>query len=93
MAPIGFWLKNQPQKIGPTFKAQKWPKSAKIGHYGPKKDINDIKKFCFLHHTSPKPSLEYGSNQFLAKKSAQKIDPTFKAQKWPKSAKIGQNGH
>jgi hypothetical protein len=60
---------------------QNWPKA-------PSKDVNDIKNFCFLHHTSPKYSLEYGPNRFLGKKSAQKNPPHFIG---PKMAKIGQN--
>jgi hypothetical protein len=42
-----------------------------------------------MHHTSPKVSLEYGPNRFLAKKWAQKNWPHFIGHKM---AKIGQNG-
>jgi hypothetical protein len=53
---------------------------AQIGQNRPKwphKDVNDIKNFCFLHHTSPKPSLEYGPIGFWPKNQPKKIDPTF----------------
>jgi hypothetical protein len=53
----------------------------------PQKDVSDIKNFCFLHHTSPKSSLEYGPNWFLAKNEPKKLTPLFRK----KMAKIGQN--
>jgi hypothetical protein len=64
---------------------------AKIGQNSLKKDVNDIKNFCFLHHTSRKSSLEYGPNHFLAKKSAQKFfRPKYgqNRQKWPRKGVI-----
>jgi hypothetical protein len=77
MAPIGFWQKNQPKKIVLTFKAQKWPKSSKIGQNGPIKMLMISKTSVFFHHTSPKLSLEYGPNWFLAKELAKNIVPTL----------------
>jgi hypothetical protein len=85
MALIGFWQNNQPYKNWPHFFR------AKNGQNRPKwpyEDINGIKNFCFLHHTSPKSYLEHGLNHFVAKKSAQKNLPQFLGQKM---AKIGQN--
>jgi hypothetical protein len=61
-----FGQKISPKKLTPLCRpknGQNWPK-------WPQKDVNDIKNFCFLHHASHKPSLEYGLNQFLAKNSA-----------------------
>jgi hypothetical protein len=79
--PDQFLAKKQAHKNLPLFLGQKM---AKIGQNRPKapcKDVNDIKNFCFLHHTSPKYSLEYGPNRYLAKKSDQKNQPTLQAQK------------
>jgi hypothetical protein len=62
---------------------------AKIGQKWSHKDVNYIKNFCFLHHTSPKSSLEYGSDRFLAQISAQKNLPHILG---PEIVKIDQNG-
>jgi hypothetical protein len=82
MAPIGFWLKKQPKNIDPTFRPKNGPNRPKW----PPKEVNEIKNFCFFHHTSPKFYLEHGPNHFFARKSDQKkLTPLLS----PKMAKIG----
>jgi hypothetical protein len=50
MAPISFWPKNQPKKIDPTLKAQKWPKSAQMA---PKKMLMISKTSVFCINQAP----------------------------------------
>jgi hypothetical protein len=78
MAPIVFWPKYQPKKIDRLCRpknGQKWLKLAKTAS---RKDVNDIKNFCFLHYTSPKSYLEHGPNHFLAKNQPKKLTPLYR---------------
>jgi hypothetical protein len=86
--PNRFLVKNEPKKLTPLL----GQRMAKIGQNGPKKVLMISKTSVFYITLAQNLTKSMAPIIFLQKNQPKEFDPTLQAQKWPKSAKIGQNG-